>query len=355
MLKIRGLRRLVLTAALLAGLLQMVVVYSQPMTNGGLRSGLQPNNSKVTRVQSTPSVHSGMETVEPKLVLENVASAILDGPPLTADFQGQVDLQVALRPLKSLRGQSNVVPMTGTFSSLGRGSGLARWQLSVGNPSVTTMNFFCQQHEMVVNSTAPPTSPGVVSIQPHWFHRIGSNEQPSQASGASLYGSPVSLIQWLPHHFEFCWGSLDESSLVIQRLKNLPAEPAVAVETTVETTVVTIVGRVRSIVANHHGIQVPSSRESASRERVSSGSHVDSVDWTEFFSWARHVPLPAPHVFEIKLKQGPGGVWQLASLSFLRIHPLRPELEEMVRWDWGDWQLTPGLSLDDVKFRTKNP
>jgi hypothetical protein len=286
------------------------------------------------------------ESRDPAEVLEKVAETILYGPPLVVDFQGQANLEVALRPLKSVRGQSSIVPMSGTFSSLGQGTGLAKWQLNVGAPHAVTFNLVSQRHETLVYSSVPGAVQGVVSTQPDWFGTIDPERGNSNFGATSLYGSPASLVQWLPHHMECFWGDVAEVPLPVQRLTLEPTDQG----SHAELQRVTIVGLVRPTVAGHFGIFVPETQGV-----TAAGRGLELDDWQVFAGWARQVPVPLPHVAEIYLRSEPNGVLKLERVAFFRVHPLRPELEEMVRFEWGSWRVAAELTPEDIVARAEKP
>ncbi len=287
-----------------------------------------------------------MDRNDPAGVLEKVAETILSGPPLVVDFRGQANLEVALRPLKSVRGRSSIVPMSGTFSSLGQGTGLARWQVNIGSPTAVTMNLVSQQQETLIYSSVPGAVQGLVSTQPDWFRTTASASGDSNFRATSLYGSPTSLVQWLPHHMECFWGDLAELPLPVQRLAMESADH----EGHLELQRVVMVGTVRPSVAARFGIAVPTEQGLSNAAR---GLAVD--DWQVFAGWARQVPVPLPHVVEIHLRSEQAGVFNLERVSFFRVHPLRPELDEMVRFEWGPWQVAAGLTQEDVVVRVEKP
>lgn len=339
-------------AALLAAFVQFTVSNWQHLPMSGLAKPQLPNAGPVSVIgpvsdrRDMSTVGARRSALDPAVALDRVAATILYGPALIADFRGLTNLEVALRPMKSVRGQSSVVAMSGTFSSLGLGTGLARWQVNMGSPPTATINFFCQPHDTVVYSTTLGAMQGSVSVQPDWLGPLDPMTAGSHGSETSLYGSPVSLIQWLPHHFECRWGEVQHLPLAAHRLEVEPEQrPSVPGQERF-----TIIGAVRPTVAAQFGIAVPTAYD-----LETNGESLDSFDWPLFASWARQVPVPLPHLVEIRLIQGVDGVVSLERTSFFRIHPLRSELEEMVGMEWGAWRHAPSLSREDVIVPAETP
>lgn len=341
-------------AALLAACVQFAVSSLPHLPASDLAKPRLPNAGPVPVSVIGPepdrrdvsTLRAQMGASDPAVALESVAGTILYGPALIADFRGQTNLEVALRPMKSVRGHSSVVAMSGSFSSLGLGTGLARWHVNIGSPTATTLNFFCQPNATVVYSTTPGAVQGSICVQPNWLGPLDPATTGSHGAETSLYGSPVSLIQWLPHHFECRWGEVQHLPLAAHRLdvepENRPSVP--------EQERVTIIGTVRPTVAAQFGIAVPTAHD-----LETNGDLLNLVDWQLFAGWARQVPVPLPHLVEIRLIQGLDGVVSLERISFFRVHPLRPELEEMVGLEWGAWRHAPSLSHEDVIVRTETP
>lgn len=353
-------RNLGLLAVFAAGVIYVAKTHRQPEPTANSRFGSLPvherrptaerktSGQQDSGVLGSSALGSTADTLSdkpaPLLVLHRIADDLLNGPPTIVEFRGQTNLEVALRPLKSLRGQTTVLPLAGTFANLGQGSGLAKWQMDVGSPVSATVLCFNQQRQTVIYSTAPGASQGVVAAQPVWLTSVEDSENPLQAGANSLYGSPVSLIQWLPHRFDCSWGSVHEWPGEIHRLA--PSENVLGESPT--NSELTIVGRLRSKVASEYGIELPAGFDTENRA-------ASDVNWPGFAAWARHVPVPAPHLVEIQLRRETDGAIRLSGVTFFRIHPLRPELEEMVRLEWGAWRAAPELRAQDVMVRTGNP
>ena len=270
--------------------------------------------------------------------LRAVADQWAHGSPQAVDWSGILDLKVATGHPKFWRGQKETVSLEARTTWLGRASGLARLQVRKSGETRLILDQVGRGDRAWVTSMVGRERESQYDTEPTWMRAEG----PSSVSG---HGSVVNMLRWLPHHFDL--EVLEQAGwpgeIIQQQLGSGAGSPTIAGEGELPVgDQAIIVGWVKASVARSRGVSCDEATGPLAKSPIGR--------WV----WTRQVPTPEPHAIWMRWDGRDPRVARLLEVRFLRVHPLRDEMETLAHLDVLGWREAPELGESDFELQSKD-
>lgn len=270
--------------------------------------------------------------------LRAVADQWAHGSPQAVDWSGFLDLKVATGHPKFWRGQGETVSLEARTTWLGKASGLARLQVRKSGETRLILDQVGRGDRAWVTSAVGRERESQYDAEPTWMRAEG----PSSVSG---HGSLVNFVRWLPHHFDL--EVLEQAGwpgeIVREQLGSGASSPTIDGEGELPVGgQAIIVGWVKASVARSRGVSCDEATGPLAKSPIGR--------WV----WTRQVPTPEPHAIWMRWDGRDPRVARLLEVRFLRVHPLRDEVETLAHLDALAWREAPELGESDFELQVKD-